>query len=488
MENDNLENTQIFNTSDNNLFKKLSTNLSDLFNNSNNLQFLIIIDFYNIDSNLDNFSSLFEEIMEILKDIIPYDKSVIYLIFIKNALIEKLTNIFTNNIKDDKNKIFYRYKELLLKTENIFFEDKMSDTQFTLAYFMAYDLFVYIFNNSVNNSSWIKINDSKLSQKLKFSEFGFMRVTMNYLLKDKKRKYEEIHGKSKLSSLFNDKENFTKNEIQINKNETNSFSHNNFNKIILSNHFQNILVKIQNYFSNSPPKSFSVIKNIIFNFAEQNIYYYVQNFNFKDDKIHDLAFLLFSELLNKDAIVNYKLKELINENKITSLDEIDNLLSFGINKIENMENTPLKQSENEKQSKKNNNNKSNFPISILQNSEAEYKNLVVNCSAICNFTKNTIIKLLSSLDITKMDKLPSNPHKYKNLIYSYVNNQELFKIVKMILNLDYQYVANLIADGIIIEFIQKNLIIFINEKKNILQYNRNRERKVSTIFNKCLIL
>jgi len=179
-------------------------------------------------------------------------------------------------------------------------------------------------------------------------------------------------------------------------------------------------------------------------------------------------------------ILSKKLTDLVNSNIVCNLDDISNLLNFHIN-INNNYNSLEEENEkisdnliyvnsvnkdfNNPQISKNEKNK----FSIGDNSEEEYTNLIKSCQSICLFVKNVICKILNSINLSCLEKLPTNSFKYKNYIFSFVNNQELFKLSKKILNIDYNRIVNVLTDGIIIEFMKNNLILFKNDKK--IHYN-----------------
>lgn len=264
--------------------------------------------------------------------------------------------------------------------------------------------------------------------------------------------------------------------------------------------FSNFLTKIKNYIQANPPKNFEVLKNIIYHFTEQN--FISINSYLKDNlessggsnqaeslKPEELSFFILKELLKREIILNKNFYELINNSKIVNnLEEISNLLNFHIN-LNSASNSSEKSLEAETEGDNpaaNNNsnsqgenqrnliyvtsnceNKKKFIIE--EQTKEEYKNLILNCETICNFVKNVICKILNSLNISSLEKLPTNPFKYRNYIFSFLNNQELFKISKKILNSDYNHLLNVLTEGIISELMNNNLIVFINDKK--IHYN-----------------
>jgi hypothetical protein len=116
--------------------------------------------------------------------------------------------------------------------------------------------------------------------------------------------------------------------------------------------------------------------------------------------------------------------------KINSLNEIEEIISFEVN-TENTENTENENTMHvtEKKKRKRDKNSSN-DFYISETAEEEYRRLVIDCPAICIYAKKIIFKVLSSISFETISKLPTNPSKYKNLIYSFINNQELKKIAK----------------------------------------------------------
>jgi hypothetical protein len=412
--------------------------------------------------------------------------------------------------------------QFLNENQNIFYEDKLSNIHFISGFALAKKLNIYLFtDHNTKNSNWLKLTDKFYESKIKFSEFEFMKITMEYMLRERKRNYEALYGKkaSKLSMIFdknqsnsnikNDKMNDDKmNDDKINSNNNNN---NSYSEFLNLGKFQSIIVNIKQYFLNSPPKNFENIKNILYNFSEQNLNFFSGNSISRGKggdvsgglsgcapgslaklDIDSLSFLLLKELLNKEIIINKILEKLIDDKIICNIVDIQSMMSFYINLGSDDENLtdqnktvkPIKHTIiSNKNSNiipktntitnsnriKNHNQQTNFHIS--ETAEEEYRNIILNCPAICNFVKKTVTKILSNFSFQNIDKLPTNPCKFKNHVYSFVNNQELLRISKKILNLEFDKLLNILTDGIIIEFMRNNLVIFLSDKK--IHYNLN---------------
>ena len=492
----------------------------------NKIETLIIIDLYHICSEKKEKTDLdMIKYLDLVKENSVYDEKILYLFFHSNKQTELIEN------SKDLNNII---------NKNVYFEDKMTNISFISGFCLAKNISIYIFSDGINQiGNWVNLKDQTYENKIKASELDYFRISLDYLVKEKKRKYEQNilknNNKSKLSKILEESNSYNKNiNSQQNKkdtnenktlvilnnknlssllNNTNTKKENNFinkkriiknsmnkidnshnlilNDIVTNNEledflksykFSNILNKIKNYIFNNIPKNFEVLKNIINHFTEQNILsinnILKENSQFNETiKPDELSFYILKELLHREIILNNKFYDLIKTNIIKNLDEISNLLHFQINL--NFETNLDKEEENCKIENSGDNNEKNRMISVNSNvnqkfsigerSEEEYKNIVVNCPSICIFVGKVICKILNSINLNSMEKLPTNPSKYKNYIFSFVNNQELFKLCRKILNMDYNQIANLLTEGIILELIKNNLIIFITDKK--IYYN-----------------
>lgn len=463
------------NFKDQNFIQSLYNNL----NHINDKQYLIILDYYHING---NYEESFETHLETLKEFAHVD-NVLYLLFCKknfsdDILIESTSNIKNKVIKENMLNLFS-------KSSNVYYEDKLSNIYFIVGYASGKQLTVYIFTDDLNNSSgWLKINDNILNNYIKWSELDYLKVTLNFLLKDKRRLYDQsnkLKNQSKLSLYLNGEENkiINNNTQRVSNNSINN-KITNFKDVIESFNFQQIIENIRKYFINSPPNSFDVIKSIIINFTEQNANTFFKNYNINEEQ---LSFLIFTDLIEKDILINPLMKKLIRDKIIINFDEIEKMLCFCVNsnlnednEVDVIKNTKLniklKQKKNSKRIKKH-----NPKFSISPNAEEEYKNLIMNCPSLCDYVKGVIVKILSKIGITNIDRLPLNPGKYKNFILSYINNQELLKLSKKILNLDYDKIVNVLTEGIIVEFMRNNLIGFISDKKIFYNINEIEQEK-----------
>jgi hypothetical protein len=502
----------------------------------NKIENIFIIDFFHICSEKDVKTHIdIIKFYDIVKEFSVYDENVLYLFLHSNKQMEliedtKALNNFSAN--------------------NIFIEDKIANVSLISGFCIAKNISVFIFTDGINQlGSWTKTKDPSYEKSIKISELDYFRITLDYMLKDKRRKYEQEitkTNKNKLLKLIDDSNKFintqtlnnqSNKDIQIrptlknilsqqppyanfNKNsnkEKNDFINkkrnitnasnsnpisNNNAKIIKENSankinekerkneieehlgykFINFLTKITKYIQTNPPRNFEVLKNIINHFTEQNIISI--NNNLKETSTsnsnesiqpEELSFYIFKELIKKEFILSKKLYDLVNSNIVSNLDEISNLLNFQIN-LNNNTNKPLEEEiknfrdNNQKLIQVNSNaNADKNKFSIGKNSEEDYKNLILNCYSVCLFVKNGICKILNTINLSSLEKLPTNPARYKNYIFSFVNNQELYKLSKNILNLDYNNIVNIITDGIILEFMRNNLIVFITDKK--INYN-----------------
>ncbi len=509
------------------------------------METIFIIDLYHICTEKSNKTDLdMIKYFEIVNEYSIYNENYLYIFLHSNKQSELIEE--TIHLNDFTQK-------------NIFLEDKISNISFISGFCVARNIPVFIFTDALHQiGNWIKIKDSTYEKSIKASELDYFRISLDYMLKDKKRKYEfdlVKSNKSKLSKILeesnNEKTNNTNNanknnnEIKptlknllngqidnkmnnnakektefINKKRNNATSNYNNGNIINKNSninlsnannsnnaletqktrkseideyitsykFMNFLNKIKKYISLSPPKNFEVLKNIIYHFTEQNIISI--NNNLKETstsnkneliKPEELSFCILKELLKSEFILSKKLCDLINTNIASNLNEISSILNFHIN-INNNYNLTDKDNEktgesmkhaqsNEKDSIINisNNNTEKNIISIGDDSEEEYSRLIKTCHSICLFVKNVICKILNSINLSCLEKLPINPYKYRNYVFAFVNNQELYKLSKKILNIDYNRIVNVITDGIIIEFMKNSLIVLINDKK--IHYN-----------------
>lgn len=513
---------------------------------------VFIIDFFHINSEKNDKTDLdIIKFYEIVKEYSVYDDKVLYLFLHSNKQMELIENTKAlNNVL----------------TNNIFIEDKIANVSLISGFCLAKNIPLFLFTDGLNQlGSWTKIRDPAYEKNLKISELDYFRITLDYMLKDKKRKYEQDQSikanKSKLSKILEDsnsnnankqaskegevkqtlknilnqqqpqntnsntnnnnkdkndfinKKRNNPNNVNNNQSTNNNISNSNNNNVKNQNNtaknnnenlnakinekarkneieeyfrsykFINFLNKIRKYIQANPPRNFEVLKNIIYHFTEQNIISINNNLketsaNIANDLIkpEELSFCIFKELLNKEFILSKKFYDLVNSNIVSTLDEISNILNFQINSSNISNNSLEEEIKNYSSSDGNNNNKNLIQVnsnanadknkfSIGDNSEEEYKNLILNCQSVCAFVKNVVCKILNTIKLSSLEKLPTNPARYKNYIFAFVNNQELYKLSKKILNMDYNNIVNIITDGIVLEFMKRNLIVFISDKK-----------------------
>jgi hypothetical protein len=461
-----------FNASFNSLYENIS--YLDQIENKH----LIIIDLSS--KTLEN-ENLFTNNYEFIQKLFTVDKSLSYLFFMKKEHLEKF-------LLTSKNEGLNNFSNII--QENVFVEEKISYMFFIIGYAIAKNINVYVFTDRVSEQ-WIKIKDKFHSGKLKFSEYEFLKVTIEYLTKENKNSTKEGVKKepSKLTMLLNSStgassdniNNVNSNSILMEKKVTNLQNSN----LIKSTKFQSITQNIKNYIQNSIPKDFLSIKKIIFNFAEQNITVLNKLYNNLNEE--ELSFLIFKELLNQEIIFNTLLRDLVNENVIKSFSEVEKLLSFlissdsintekqeKINKEVEYINTILK-SKKKRKNKNRVKEDSITPLILSANVEEEYKSLLLNVPSICNFNRDLIKKILDGISIPEMHRLPTSPNKFQNYILSLVNNQELYRISKKLVHIDYDKIVNILTEGVILELVRNNLICFLSSTK--MTYNLEQIEK-----------
>jgi hypothetical protein len=387
-------------------------------------EYLIVADIYHSSLDENSINNQLEEINTFSN----FDKNIIYLIFSKD-------NIKERNLND-----------------NVFAEDKLAYLHFIIGFALAKGITTYLFTGELN-STWLKIKDSKYENFLKFSEFEYLKITLEYMLREKRRNYEKEFGKqpSKLTMLLNN----TKPVLKRTESKNSEISYPPVLNITESFNFKNLFENAKKFLIKSNPKNFQAVKNILLNLTEQKIK------SFTNYEENELAFILLTELLNKGVIMNNILTELVNNKFITSFNDIESLLNFDID-------TDIEINEDGENVNHKNKKRSKLPtevFSLSSKSEEEYTKLLQNSPTICNFVKTIVAKILNSISLSTIDRMPSNPVKYKNFIYSYLNNQELKHIAKRILILDYDNLLNTLTEGIIIELMKNSLIIILSETK-----------------------
>jgi hypothetical protein len=371
--------------------------------------------------------------LEEINNFSKFDRNIIYLIFSKDNIKERNLN------------------------ENVFAEDRLAYAHFIVGFAIARGVTTYLFTSELN-TNWLKLGDSRFQNSLKFSEFEYMKITLEYMLREKKRSFEkELKQPSKLTMLFNGKP-IEKKENKVNEVKTPA--------ICETFGFKNLFETVKKCLGKSNPKTFYAIKNTLLNYSEQKI----KSFDGIDE--NGLAFLLFKELVIKGVIMNPILADIINNRLITCFEDIASLITFEIDNEMDVENDPIKRTRNRSKT-------TTQAFTLSEKSEDEYRSLLQNSMTICNFVKSIVMKILNSISLSTIDRMPTNPIKYKNLIYSYINNQELRHIAKRILILDYDSLLNTLTDGIILELMKNNLVIILSDSKiyyNIVKIEQEKFR------------
>ncbi len=168
----------------------LLDNLS-LMNKTENF---LIIDFYHLNSDKKDKSDLdIIKFYELVKEYSVYDEKMLYLFLHSNKQMELLENTKAlNNIS----------------TNNIFIEDKIANVSLISGFCLAKNISVLFFTDGINQlGSWTRIRDPAYEKSIKLSELDYLRITLDYMLKDKKRKYEQDlskANKAKLSKILED--------------------------------------------------------------------------------------------------------------------------------------------------------------------------------------------------------------------------------------------------------------------------------------------
>jgi hypothetical protein len=417
--------------------EKVSESMNLLYDNLSALdgkECLIIADLYHSAPDEQSMNNQLDEINTFSK----FDRKILYLIFSKD----------------------YNLKERNLN-ENVFTEDRLAYVHFLVGFALAKQLTIYIFTSELN-TNWLKLNDSKYQNFLKFSEFEYLKITLEYMLREKKRNYEKELGKqpSKLTLLLNNK--------TIEKKESKQIESSRVICIRESFAFQNLFETVKKYLIKSNPKSFSAIRNTLINYSEQKI----KAFDGFDE--NGLAFLLLTELLEKEVIINPILYDAISHNLVNKFEDILSLISFDIDT-----DLDIDSGSSGVKHKRNRSKTIDQVFTLSEKSEEEYRSLLQNSMTICNFVKSIITKILNSISLSTIDRMPCNPVKYKNYIYSHLNNQELRHIAKRILILDYDSLLNTLTEGIIIELMKNNLVIILSDSKmfyNLVKIEQEKYR------------
>ena len=184
----------------------------------------------------------------------------------------------------------------------------------------------------------------------------------------------------------------------------------------------------------------------------------------------DLGFIIFKELFVMGLIENNILASLLDNQSLTTLDQVEQLLfnfSLNINPVNdvNFEDAYDDEEEYYEQpqeniTKKNKKRKLENPdFKLTEENKTEYTKLINNCKTISCYVKNCIVKILSNIKVTNIEKLPLNAFRFKNSILSIVKNQDLIKLANNIIHIDQDKLADIIVDGILYDFIIKNIII-----------------------------
>jgi hypothetical protein len=96
--------------------------------------------------------------------------------------------------------------------------------------------------------------------------------------------------------------------------------------------------------------------------------------------------------------------------------------------------------------------------------------LVTKSANIGLFVKGLMKKIFETFNIGNLDKFPNNFVKFRNYIFSLLNNNANLKLIaNNIVFIEYDKLINVIGDGIIYEMLTKDLIVLADKKK--IMYN-----------------
>ena len=225
--------------------------------------------------------------------------------------------------------------------------------------------------------------------------------------------------------------------------------------------FLKMYTNINNLLINIKSPDYINIKNTIVNIVEQNFPKIPHHSKSHINK--DSLFLMTLYKLCHDKIINNPiLMKLITNKQIESIKDYETLFTFTLNKEAITLKNNIKKVK-DKQKKKT--HKEEFTINPA--SEKEYHELLYNYPDICDSVKQMTIQILSSLSFSG-SKTPTTPIKFKHFVSSYIQNQKFMKLTKESLKLDFDYILQIVTEGIIIDFIKMGIVLF--PKDNKIQY------------------
>lgn len=227
--------------------------------------------------------------------------------------------------------------------------------------------------------------------------------------------------------------------------------------------FLKMYTNINNLLINIKSPDYNNIKNTVVNIVEQN--FSKVPHHPKSHLNKDILFLMIIYKLCHDKIINNPiLMKLITNKQIESIKDFETLFTFNINKEAiTVKNNPPKVKEQKKKK-----HKEEFTINPA--SENEYHDLLYNYPEICDGVKQMTIQILTSLSFSG-SKIPTKPIKFRHFVGSFIQNQKFMKLTKETLKLDFDYVLQIITEGIIIDFIKMGIVLFPSDNK--IQYFLN---------------
>ena len=227
--------------------------------------------------------------------------------------------------------------------------------------------------------------------------------------------------------------------------------------------FLKMYTNINNLLINIKSPDYINIKNTIVNIVEQNFPKIPHNSKSHINK--DTLFLMILYKLCHDKIIdNPILIKLISNKQIESIKDYETLFTLTINKevITKKNNLPKVKEQKKKKHRE--------EFTINPASENEYHELLYNYPDICDSVKQMTIQILSSLSFSG-SKIPTTPIKFKHFVSSFIQNQKFMKLTKEILKLDFDYILQIVTEGIIIDFIKMGIVLFPSDVK--IQYFLN---------------
>lgn len=396
-----------------------------------------------------------------------------------------------------------------------------------------------LFENNNNNESKGNNDSSK---------------TKSNFINSNNNKAKNLHDKSDIKSnnfygnINNNKFNYqnSKNvkkynddDLIINSTNINNIAINNKSDLISeiksSYNYNILLLKVEKYLKSSYPSKYISLRNAIIHISKQNLQLFqFNNYNYSIEE-ETIAFLLFSSLISNKTIKNELMSKLLRANIVNSFQELESMFTFEIESyiindlalaIKGYDINNINCIKHVKNNKINSIVENNSKNKISGKYILEYRYLVNNNTYFCNFIKNTVKKILFSFEISKINLLPNNINRLKNMIGNIIKGNELLLIqnnikAEILVNkgkdnkresIDYQeiisgnndnaynncidgssdvingnsisiYSSNLITlviEGLIIEFIDLNLIIV--DENNKIKYNMKKIEEKKAIF------